>query len=262
MAPFLLAQDQWTAGGHAEPGTWYHALGLVGPWLSLLVLAALVVRALLHQRRYRAVRVLGEAEQARVHEALRAAERRTVGEIVPVVVERSDPHPAAEWLAALSFLLVGSGLLAPHLPWRSPHVFLLAQLAFGALGFGLARWLPAFRRMFVLETRATAVANEQAFQEFYRLGLQRTAAATGVLLFVSLLERRVVVLADEGISSKVDAGTWKEVDEAVLAGVRRGSLCDGLLAGVARAGDVLAEHFPWREGDRDELPDRLILRDE
>lgn len=262
MALALLQQDAWTAAGHAEPGAWYAWLGLVGPWVALGVLVLLVVRALAQGGRYRAVSVLGDAEATRVRDAIRAAESRTSGEILPVVVERSDPHPAAEWMAALVFLLAGSAALLPHLPWRTPLLFLLGQAAFAAAGFGLARALPAFKRLFVFERRATEVADEQAFQEFYGAGLQRTKAATGVLLFVSLLERRAVVMADEGIASKVDQGTWKQVDDLVLAGIRRGSLADGLVEGVARAGAILAEHFPIEPDDRNEIPDRLIVRRE
>jgi putative membrane protein len=254
-----LAQE-WTAAGHSEPAAWYRALSSIGPWLALAVLAVLVARSLLQAGRYRARAVIGDAEQERVRSAIRAAERRTVGEIVPVVVERSDPHPGAEWLAALCFLVAGSVALLPHLPWRAPFVFLLAQLALGALGFVLARALPAFKRLFVFEPRATAVAGEQAFQEFYANGLHRTAGATGVLIFVSLLERRVVVMADEGIAAKVAPDAWKEVDELALAGIRRGSLAEGLESAVARAGELLAAHCPWGAGDRNELPDRLIVR--
>ena len=197
-----------------------------------------------------------------MHQALRAAEEKTVGEIVPVVVERSDPHPAAEWLAALGFLLVGSALLVPHLPWGQPLLLLGSQVVLGALGFGLARAVPDFKRMFVRETRASEVAEEQGFQEFFGNGLHKTQAATGVLLFVSLFEHRVIVLADEGIDAKVDEGQWKQVDEAILSGIVGGSLRDGLIEGIGRCGEVLAEHFPWEEGDRNELPDRLILRRE
>jgi putative membrane protein len=262
MGLAMLQAETWTGAGHPEPGTWMHWLGLVGPWAVLAVLVALVLRALLHRRRYRALSVLGAPEQERVHEAIRAAERRTVGEVLPVVVERSDPHPAAEWLAALVFLLTGTAALVPHLPWREPLTFLLVQLAFGLLGYGLARFLPAFKRMFVFERRAELVAEEQAFQEFYANGLQRTPKATGVLLFVSLFERRVVVLADEGIAAQVEPQTWKQVDEVVLAGIRRGSLADGLVEGVARVGEVLAGPFPRGEGDPNEIPDRLVVRRE
>ena len=116
--------------------------------------------------------------------------------------------------------------------------------------------------LFVFGTRATSVAEEQAFQEFYANGLHKTEAATGVLIFVSLLERRVIVMADEGINSRVDDNFWAETDGLVLQGINSGSLRDGLVAGIDRAGDCLAEFFPWVEGDRNEIPDRLIVRRE
>jgi len=152
--------------------------------------------------------------------------------------------------------------LAAWLPWTVPPLLLLSQLAMGGAGFALSRWLPDFKRIFIREDRATRVAEEQAFQEFYANGLHKTEAATGVLLFVSLLERRVVVLADEGISGKVEADHWVSTDEAILAGIRRNSLRDGLLAGIEQAGRRLAEHFPVGADDRNEIPDRIILRRE
>ena len=151
---------------------------------------------------------------------------------------------------------------APWLPWGRPALLLPTQLALGALGFGLARLLPDFKRLFIFEARATAVAQEQAFQEFYANRLHRTAAATGVLIFVSLLEHRVILLADEGIDSRVDAEFWADTDDMILDGIRRGSLRDGLIAGIRRAGERLAEQFPWQEGDRNEIPDRVIVRRE
>ena len=77
---------------------------------------------------------------------------------------------------------------------------------------------------------------------------------------VSLLERRVVILADDGIDATVDAEFWADTDDAILDGIRRGSLRDGLIAGIRRAGDLLSARFPWRQGDRNEITDRLIVR--
>ena len=88
------------------------------------------------------------------------------------------------------------------------------------------------------------------------------AGATGVLIFTSLLEHRVVVLGDRGIAEHLPEGFWADVREAILSGIRRGSLRDGLVEGVRLAGEALAEHAPWREGDRNEVPDRLIVRRE
>jgi len=250
----------WLAGGHDVSLAWYEWLAAWGPWVLAGALVAILAGCVARRGRYRAVRVLTDDDREAVREALRQAEARTVGEIVPVVVERSDDHPAADWLAGLAFLLIGTAVLAPHLPWNRPAAILGCQLLLLGAGFAVARLVPAFKRLFVRAGRANEVACEQAFQEFYGNGLHHTEAATGVLLFVSLLERRVVVLADEGIAERVPPEAWHETDAAILAGIARGSLRDGLIAGIRRAGDVLAEQFPDQDGDRNELPDRVIVR--
>lgn len=232
-----------------------------GPLALAALLAVVVVIALVRQRRYCAVSVLTPADRDAVRAALAAAERRTVGEIVPVVVERSDDHPGARWLWAIVTMLVGSALLERHLHWDAPHWLLLEQFGLGACGWALAWLLPDLQRRCVAPARASEMAEEQALQEFYRLGVHETQGRTGVLVFVSLFERRVVVLGDTGIASRVGAEHWNATKDAVLAGIQRGSLRDGLCDAIARCGDVLAEHHPWTGGDRNELADHLVVRE-
>jgi putative membrane protein len=259
----LLAwKEGWKVGGHVLRGSW---LDLLGDLVLAALLAGyvfLLARALVRRHWYRAEGVLGAEDLAAVHAALAAAERRTVGEILPVVLERSDRHPGAAWLAALTAALIGSATLAPWLPWDRPAVVLATQLALGALGWASARLLPDFLRAFVSEARAEEMAAEQAVQEFHRHALDRTEGRTGVLLFVSLLERRALVLADEGIHARVAPEQWANTNALVLEGLRRGSLREGLVAAIASAGAVLAEHFPVAGGDRNEVPDRVIVRRE
>ena len=257
-----IAVQGWQAGGHALPDHWIPLLGRGALVILVAAIAALLLRAVLHRRWYRATGVLSDEDLRAIHDALAAAERRTVGEILPVVLERSDRHPGACWLAALSFALLGSACLAGVLPWERPAWVLLAQLALGALGYASARLLPDFQRFFISEARAREMAEEQAFQEFHRYGLHRTEARTGVLLFASLLERRAIVLADQGIHAKVEDDRWTKTNDAILAGIRAGSLRAGLSAGVKSAGEVLAQHFPVQEGDKNEVPDRVIVREE
>jgi putative membrane protein len=258
-----MNQSAWRAAGdQVGGGGFWSIVAVVGPALCAALLLFLIIRAVVRHGRYRVVGTFGEEDRRAVVEAVVEAERKTVGEILPVIVERSDPHPGAAWMAALCFVVVGSTLLVTWLPWQRPLLLLLAQLSMGALGFGLTKWLPDFKRVFVFEDRATEVAGEQAFQEFYANELHNTEAATGVLMFVSLFERRVIVLADKGIDSKVDADFWADTDNLVLDGIRNGSLRDGLVAGIRRSGELLVENFPWKEGDRNEIPDRVIVRRE
>ena len=172
-----VALQDWSAG-HELSQEWWHALGTAGPWALAGLFLLLVARAALRSRRYRAVDVLSEADRELVHEALRAAEQRTVGEIVPVVVERSDRHPAANWIGALTALVVGSAMLAPHLPWDRPALFFGAQLALAAVGWAVVRALPDLKHTFLREGRATEVAQEQA--------LQLTALYGKILFFAGL----------------------------------------------------------------------------
>ncbi len=256
----LLSDPEWTSVVHDR--------GTLGLWLARgaeaafgVVLLALIVRALVVERRYRARDAMNESDLAHLREALAAAERRTIGEIVPVVVERADDHPQAPWRAAALFFLGGTGSFAAALPWNTPSLLVLSQLGFGCVGFALATALRDFRRWFVTEARATEMAEEQAVIEFQRLGLEHTAARSGVLLFVALFERRAIVLADSGVAEKVDASTWSVACDRVLAGIRHGSLKDGLVDGIAEVGRVLAEHFPSKDGGRDEIPNRIIVRE-
>ena len=258
----LLLQQSWKSSGHAQPGDW---LTLAGEFLLPALgggLVFLLTRAFLRRSWYRAESVLGPDDLGAVHAALVAAERRTVGEILLVVLDRSDRHPGARWLAALLGALLGSVALAPWLPWDEPAHLLAAQLALGALGYALAWRLPDLQRTFVSEARAQEMAEEQALQEFHRHALHRTEARTGVLLFVSLFERRALVLADEGIDARVGVEQWERTNELVLAGIRRGSLRAGLVAGIGSAGEVLAREFPVASGDRNEVPDRVVVRRE
>ncbi|MFN0009192.1 MAG: TPM domain-containing protein [Planctomycetota bacterium] len=250
------SQGRWEPGAHP----FLYQVARFGPWIFVAVGALLVARALLRARRYRALVVFSASEQERVHAALVEAEKHTVGEIVPVVVERSDGHPGASWLAALCTMLVGSALLEAHLPWEAPHWLLLCQLGLGALGYVVAELLPDFKRWFVSDARAEEVAQEQAFQEFHRLKLHATDGATGVLIFVSLFEHRVIVLGDSGIHAQVGDAHWEATRDAITSNVARGQVANGLIEGVRLCGAVLAKHFPWTEGDRNEVPDRMVVR--
>lgn len=257
---FLLLQSGASDGWTEERHPLLHQVARYGPWLLAATLAFLVVRALVRQHRYRASSVFAESDRAQVREALTEAELHTSGEIVPVVVERSDAHPQATFAWFLIASVCGSVLLEPYLAWRDPHWLILAQLALGFAGLLLALALPDLRRMLVSEARAEEMAEEQAFQEFYRQGVHETRGRTGVLLFVSLFERRVVVLADQGIASQVPPETWDRTKEAILAGIRRGSLRDGLIEGIHAAAEPLTKHFPAERANVNEIEDRLVVR--
>lgn len=97
--------------------------------------------------------------------------------------------------------------------------------------------------------------HDLALLHFRRMGMDRTECGTGVLLFLLLDERKLQILADQGIHTKVAAGTWDGVAAEMSGRFKDGQLAGGLQAGLERVGALLKEHFPRRPGDRNELPD-------
>ncbi|TAH34855.1 MAG: TPM domain-containing protein [Planctomycetota bacterium] len=252
------ATADWSEQYSTAAAWWVWALAIA----LTSALALLVVRAMLTHRQYKVRFALPEEGRRRVEEAVAAAERRTVGEILPVVLGRSDRYPAANLVCGILFAIAGF-LIAWAIPVRvEPLAYLMVQLGSGFLGWMLCRSLPELRRRFVPPWQLSAMAEETAAHEFFRQNLHNTRERTGVLLFVSLFERRVVVLGDEGIASQVNDKAWKELNAVILEAAARGALAEGLCAAVERMGAVLAEHFPWQEGDRDELPNHVVVRAE
>lgn len=97
-------------------------------------------------------------------------------------------------------------------------------------------------------------AAESAFEQ---LGMARTAQRNGVLFFVAVGDRRFAVIGDAGIHELVGPGFWADVAAQVERRFAEGRFACGLAEGVQLAGAALAEHFPPRPGDVNELSDEL-----
>jgi putative membrane protein len=202
-----------------------------------------------------------EAARARVAEAVRRAEARSRGQVVPMVVEKSDAYPEARFRGALlGAALVTAAVLLLELPLTLAELP-AAQAAGGLLGGLLAMWVPLERHLVGRRALAQAVRS-RALRAFHEEGLQRTAEGTGVLVFASLLERQAVVLGDHGIHARMGEEGWDEAVRVLAAGLRRGAPGDGFVEAIERCGARLEAHFPREPAaapPRNELPDALRL---
>lgn len=200
---------------------------------------------------------LSEKDEETIREAVRRAEAKTSGEIVPMIVPASSPYPEVDLIAG--FIGLACASLAAVWLFPDPEYLRLfsLQLAGWVLGVLLCRFVPAVKRSLLSPRVAEEEVLERALRAFQDLGLHRTRDRTGILILVSLLERRVQVLADTGINARIKPGAWNRVVETILAGVRRGDLCAGLCEGIASCGQILAAEFPILPGDRNELADEL-----
>jgi len=198
--------------------------------------------------------------------AVRAAEKQTSGEIVPVVVSSSYHYPMAAVLGAAAISLP-SAILMTYLVggylWLGPQNMWLFMGVFAAL-FALLHWVinrtPAVKRLFVSSREIEDEVSEAAVTTFFREGLYRTRDETGILIFVSVFEHKVWVLADRGINAKVAPERWQAVVDHITAGIRSKRQGRAICEAVADVGGILAAHFPRRADDTDEL-ENLIVRD-
>ena len=98
---------------------------------------------------------------------------------------------------------------------------------------------------------------KRARRRFELLGMTRTAERNGVLLYVAPELRRFQILGDSGIHEKCGNEFWKETAAEMEEHFRRGDFTEGLVHGIRKVGDMLALHFPRKDGDANELPDEV-----
>jgi putative membrane protein len=197
-------------------------------------------------------------EQERIQQAVIAAEKNTSGEIVPMIVSASGRYAEIELSGLVLGLVLGTlAAFLWHDPWGSVQTYLFWPVAGAILGFVICS-IPSLKRRLISKDRIADTVHTRSLAAFTGHGLHYTKAHTGILIFASLLERRVVVLADRGINEKVKAGTWNEIVNTITESLKSGNGCDGFCKAIERCGEILAQHFPRSADDHDELPNKLV----
>jgi len=102
-------------------------------------------------------------------------------------------------------------------------------------------------------------ALQQAIKVFERLGMHKTAARHGVLVYISVTDRKLAVIGDRGIHERVGEAYWQGLVAAVRERMRQQQARDALIHAIAEVGRELGRHFPRRPGDSNELSDDVSL---
>jgi len=207
---------------------------------------------------------LSEADHDRIRSTAAAAERKTAGEIVCMVVSASYHYPLASMLgattAALPASLLGTHFLGGWLWVGSQNMWLFLGLF--AICFALCHWMlerfPALKRRFISRREIDEEVEEAAINAFFRQGLYRTRDANGVLLFISVFEHKVWLLADQGIHEKVPQADWDALVDRVTRGIGEGQRTEAVCGAIATIGQLLQSHFPAKPDDTDELQNLIV----
>lgn len=201
--------------------------------------------------------LLTELEAEQVATAIAEVEKKTDAELVTVLAHQADEYHYVPTLWAAMVALLTPGIILLLQWWLDTFEVLVLQLTIFAVLALLLRVPPILRRIiprYVRQWRASNLARRQ----FLENNLHHTEGETGLLIFVSEMERYVEIIADRGISKHVDDAEWQAIIDDFTLKVHEGKTLEGFLSTVERCGEILAEHVPATH-ERDELPNRMIL---
>ena len=188
--------------------------------------------------------------------AIREAEKRTSGQIACVLAQVSSAYAQMPILWSSVLALLTPWPLIYFTQWSVQRIFLLQVIVFLVAGIAFS-WMP-LRLLLVPRALQRARAHRAALEQFVLRRISHTRNRNGVLIFVSLAEHYVRIIADEGIAQKVQSSEWEAAIEALTEHLRNGQIAAGFIAAIERCGTVLAEYAP-PDGSANELPDRLYV---
>ena len=113
-----------------------------------------------------------------------------------------------------------------------------------------------------VEKHCHGSAFERATEYFAELGMDKTAQHNGVLIYLAHEDHKFAIIGDRGIDSVVPDDFWETTQVAMKAHFLSGNLAEGIVAGIALAGEKLALYFPYQNGDVNELPNEIIFIDQ
>ena len=207
---------------------------------------------------------LSEDERARISAAVAEAEKLTAGEIVVMIIPASYHYPMANVIGAAAFALALGLMLSPLIGgwlWigsQNMWLFLGLFTVFFILFHEVIKHTLWLKRHFISHKEIDAEVEEAAVTHFFNHGLYSTRDKTGVLVLISVFERRVRVLADEGINAKVPEGQWDNIVKRITDGIKQKRAVDAICAAIEKIGALLASHFPVKPDDTDELENVIV----
>lgn len=200
---------------------------------------------------------LSETDKQRIREAIQRVEQRTRGEIVTVVARSSDDYVYVPALWAGLLALTTPALAAVLGLWLDLGLLALVQVGMFLVLLLLFQSAP-IKMWLIPGTVKHLRAGRMAHEQFVRQGVHLTREHTGILLFVSLAEHYVEILADKGIHDRVSPDAWEAIVAEFTTAVRMGRVAEGFVKAIEGCGELLVIHWPAGTDVINELPDHLV----
>lgn len=206
----------------------------------------------------------------RIKNAVKEAEKNISGEIVPVIVERSDNYLLSSYKGSLivatvvffTMVIIDRYILvdaATTLYYDPVFIFFVVVLG-GVIGWLLPLFSDPVRRLLLSQKLMDECTRQRAENAFLEEEVFNTRHRTGIMIFISFFEHEVIIMADRGISKVVDQKDWDKIVRELVLNIREGKMTEGIEAGIKRCGEILKEKgFAKTTDDVNELRDDLRI---
>jgi len=203
-----------------------------------------------------------QSDLDRVARSVAGAEHGTSAEIVPFIVGRSDAYDEAVLRGGLLGAVLTLGVLWGIRAWTPFWIpfdltgLILFFLLFTAGAMIAVRETPLLLRSFAGRELLRRRTLQRATEAFVSEEVFATKQRSGILIFISILERTVHVIGDSGINKRVGAEEWRVIADSIAGSIRAGNAADGLMSGLQQCHELLHRHgFRAAPDDRNELRD-------
>lgn len=216
---------------------------------------------------------LSDSDMEEIKNAVKKAESKTSGEIALALTAESEHYSFWELLYSIYFAAFIFIILLPFASkienlydkffwlcptWLLPAFYGIATLTTIVFGFYFAN-IPFIDRIIIPKNIKNQAVTNRAFRHFSQSGVYETREHSGILIFVSYLERQVRIVADSGIAHKIPQDLWNIIADDLALGIKSGKTKEGFIAAVEKCGELLAEKFPAEKENPNELPDGLTI---
>jgi putative membrane protein len=202
------------------------------------------------------MRKLSVEERNRIESAVATAETRTSAEFAVVVARASDEYALFPLLWAGLLALSTGGIIAIAAPMISVGMGFAIQAGV-FIAASLLLHLQFLRPRLASPSLQREYAARMAQLQFASLVNERTHADVGLLLFVSLAERHVEILVDNGISERIPQAAFQNIIDGFIQEVHKGKIAEGFIGAIEACTLVLQQHFPARPDEPDEIANRV-----
>ena len=200
--------------------------------------------------------------------AVKGAEGKISGEIVPVFVEKSGYYTIANYRGAMIMAAFAFGLIVifdryvPSLSVYDPLLIFIIVVMAGVLGAIITHYILPVKFWLLSQFHLDQSTRKRAESTFLEEEIFNTRHRTGIMIFISFFEHEVIVMADRGISKVVDQKEWDKIVTNIITNIQKGKVTDGMITAIERCAEVLLENgFTRTNDDVNELRDDLRLED-